>query len=337
MNGSDLTELLSHKILEAQNEKIYYEEIYKSATEDVKSNQFLFFVKPEITLRSNTIRLKQILELILQKMSEFDFNIINCKLLTARYLDEYNIIAQHYGVINKASADAKKNLSPGAHEKFEELFGISVEKAYVSGSLEFLKNYPFFNPVSLDYLWQNSPAQKLGGGIYVQKVKLDGKEQYLINGFHPRQLSHFTEKGRSIVIFTLESNTGWQVARDQFIGKTNPDDAAPGSIRHELQIHADRLGLSNISSSWNGVHLSAGPVEGLIELIRYNSDFSRNEIRKINDFSFGKMLLSEFSQQAVDSILENPTVIYENNSITVFDLTEEKNSDEAIRILKMVI
>ena len=84
------------------------------------------------------------------------------------------------------------------------------------------------------------------------------------------------------------------------------------------------------------MHLSAGPVEGLIELIRYNSDFSKNETMDVSDFSFGKKLLSEFSGQTIRTILENPAVTYENNTVTIFDLTEEKNSEEAIRILKKV-
>ncbi len=336
MNNRDLIELLYSKILEAQEEKIYREEIYESISENIKSNQFLFFIKPEITLESDKIKLKQVLELIFRKMHEFDFSIVNCKILTASYLDEYDIIAQHYGVINKASNDAQKYLSPVAQQKFEELYGVPVEKTLVSGSLEFLNTYPVFNPVSLDYMWQNSLALKLGGGIYAQKIKLDGKEQFLINGFHPRQLRHFTEKGRSIVTFTLESNTDWQVAREQFVGKTNPNEAVSGSIRNELLVHSDELGLSNISSSWNGVHLSAGPVEGLIELIRYNSDFQKNEISTVSEYSFGKRLLSVFSKQTVDGILENPTVTYKNKPISIYDLTEEKNSDDAVRILKEV-
>ena len=280
--------------------------------------------------------LQRILELIFRKIEEFNFSIVNCRILSAQYLDENNIIAQHYGVINKASSNAKMNLSPGARKQFNELFGIPVESANIKGGLEFLKDLPFFNPISLDFLWQNSPAQKLGGGIYAQKIKFDGVDYYLINGFHPRQLSHFTEKGRSIITFTLESDTEWQIARDKFIGKTNPKDAEPGSIRNELFVNAEKLGLSNISSSWNGVHLSAGPVEGLIELIRYNSDFSKNDIKTVKDFSFGKKILSVFSQEDVDNILNNQPVTYENKLVSVFDLTEEKNSEEALQVLKEV-
>ena len=85
----------------------------------------------------------------------------------------------------------------------------------------------------------------------------------------------------------------------------------------------------------NGVHLSAGPVEGLVELIRYNSDFSsQNGIKNISDYSFGRALKSEFTEEQINRIMSNEDLIIENTKVSIFDLTEEKNSDEAIESLK---
>ena len=62
-------------------------------------------------------------------------------------------------------------------------------------------------------------------------------------------------------------------------------------------VNKEKFGLDEVSASQNGFHLSAGPVEGLVELMRYGSDFSTGEIKKPSDFSFGKELLRVFSEK----------------------------------------
>jgi hypothetical protein len=137
---------------------------------------------------------------------------------------------------------------------FRTEFGRNTEQITLMGSLEFLQQFPDFTPDSLNDLWQNSKAVKLAGGTYCAMVKAVNREIYLINGFHPKQLIHFTEKGRSIVTFTLTGNLDWKDARNNFIGKTNPVDAAEGSLRNELLIKQKELGLQSVSASRNGFH-----------------------------------------------------------------------------------
>jgi len=96
----------------------------------------------------------------------------------------------------------------------------------------------------------------------------------------------------------------------------------------------EKFGLHAVSSSWNGFHLSAGPVEGLVELMRYSSDYSAGNIRRYTDFNFGKMMAETFSPATIESILHNASIEAEGKMISVFDLTEEKNSREASEILK---
>lgn len=322
-------------IKKAQNEEVFFEEIYNNSNLPVGKNEFLFFIKPEITVKSETINLEKILELISEKINAFGFNIHNIKILSANYLDKFNIIAQHYGVINKIASDAHKNLSDAAKEKFKELFGQSIEESNVLGGMEILSKYPDFNAYSLDYLWQNVENKKLAGGTYCEEIKIDNEKIYLINGFHPRQLKHFTEKGRSIVVFTLSSDLSWIEARNNFIGATRPSDAKEGSLRRELLDRKDELGLAEVSQGVNGVHLSAGPIEGLVELRRYNSNFAdKSQIKEFSSFSFGQKLAENFSPEAMEKILSNVNVEIDGKSVSVFDLTEEKDSDKAIDILK---
>ena len=332
-----LTARIAESVKKAQNQSINFEEIYNNPTAKVGKNEFLFFIKPEILVQSDKIQLDKILELIEMKIEAFGFNIHNIKILSADYLDKYNIIAQHYGVINKIASNAVANISESAKEKFKELTSKSINEVKVLGGSEFIEKYPHFNAYSLDFLWQNLENKKLAGGTYFEPIKIDDEIIYVINGFHPRQLKHFTEAGRSIVVMTLSSDISWTEARSNFIGATNPNNANKGSLRREFLDNKDTLGLSEVSQGVNGVHLSAGPVEALIELKRYNSNFADNNlIKDFSDYSFGKTLKANFNGQ-FDAIVNNINVSVDGKATSIFDLTEEKNSDEAVELLKLYL
>lgn len=322
------------KLKEVQQEKIMYDVFYENVDKTNGINEFLFFIKPEITVCSKRIQFPEILKLIFNKIREFDFTVKDIRILSARYLADNNIIAQHYGVINKLANNPLGYFSEDAKNKFQDIFDISVENANITGSFEFLNNHHTISAEALDYLCQNTVAKKLAGGTYINRLKMDGQDVFLVNGFHPRQIEHFTAKGKSIIAFTLAGDTKWSVARNDFTGKTNPFDANKGSIRNELLVNSKKLGLTTVSSSWNGVHLSAGPVEGLVELMRYNSDFSKNIIKAYTDFTFGSKLAEVFTESKISDILANTNVRYNQKNIPVFDLTEEIDSHEAIEFLK---
>jgi hypothetical protein len=308
--------------------------LYEDTDHHDKQHEFLFFIKPEILLLDDENKLKAILELLLGKISQFGFVIGDIRLLGASYLDKYDIIAQHYGVINALSRDPLKVFTTEAKTRFRELYGHAPEDVKVLGSLQFLQQYPSFTPDSLQQVWQQSKTAKLSGGNYCALVKAEGEDIYLINGFHPKQLIHFTAVNRMIITFKLTGNLDWAVARNRFIGKTNPEDAAPGSLRNELLNNQEIFGLNDVSASQNGFHLSAGPVEGLVELMRYGSDFAAGDIKKPADFSFGRQLLKVFSEETTGIICSNRIVSYKGNKVSTFDLTEEKNSGDALEILK---
>lgn len=332
MNLSEIKEPILSELKILQDEKSTNKEVYFDNSVNGK-NEFLFFIKPEITMKQSSINLALILDMISQKFKAFDIQIKNIRILNSKYLDSHQIIASHYGVINAISNSFKKNANSSIIEKFEESYDTSFSKEKVLGSIEFLKEFPYFEPIGLDYLWQNSSTEKLGGGIYCQKLILDGNTIFLVNGFHPRQLEHFTSPGRSIIVMTLTGNTDWNIARNSLIGKTSPAEAETGSIRNELLVNKDLYGLKTISPSWNGVHLSAGPIEALVELVRYNSNFEENVESKLNGYNFGKKLIQHFGKVETKHILTNPNIKINGKETSVFDLTEEMNSKDAIDIL----
>ena len=335
VTAGKLTSTIAGSIKKAQQETVFFEELYNNPAAPVGKNEFLFFIKPEITLPSDTINFEAILELVQEKIESFGLTIHNVKVLSAKYLEQFNIIAQHYGVINKIATNAAQSLSDSAKEKFKEIYGKSINDVKLLGGVEFLEQYPAFNAFSLDYLWQNKDNKKLAGGTYAEDIKIDNEVLYVINGFHPRQLKHFTEKGRSIVVMTLSGDLNWSEARNNFIGATNPQNANKGSLRREFLERITDLGLAEVSQGVNGVHLSAGPVEALVELRRYNSNFAdASQTKAFADYSFGKKLEAAFTKEQIEKIVNNANVTVNGKSVSIFDLTEEKDSDEAIALLK---
>lgn len=325
------------EIEKAQANKCNSQKVYDGGSSS-KKNEFLFFIKPEITLSDPNIDLGKIIDLIFSRLEEFGLEIVNVRVLCAEYLEKHDIIAQHYGVINKLSTGGVTSLSQNAINVFQEKFGKPIEECTVLGGHQFLEKYPMFNADSLEFLWQNKENIKLSGGTYVVQLSLDGKEVFLIDGFHPKQLEHFTASGRSIVVFTLSGDLAWEDARTKFVGATNPQKAVPGSLRRTFLDRKIEFGLQDVSQGSNGVHLSAGPVEGLIELIRYNSNFELESGElPVDDFIFGKLLLSEFGAGLTEKVLSNNDVSYQGNEVSIFDLTEEMDSDAAIDLLKVVL
>jgi hypothetical protein len=98
------------------------------------------------------------------------------------------------------------------------------------------------------------------------------------------------------------------------------------------------LGLPEISQGANGVHLSAGPVEALIELKRFNSDFSgERPTMDYTDFPFGVKLRKEFSEKQYEKIVSNINVMVNGKLLSIFELTEDKDAGAAISILKKLL
>lgn len=323
-------------VKKAQKGQVSYETLYQSASAVSGKHEFLFFIKPELTLESG-IDFAAVVDTVFEKIAAFGLNIQNVKVIGADYLKQNQIIDQHYGQINKIAKNAKQAMSDGAKDKFKQSFGVSVDDANVMGGFEFLDKFPFFNATSEEYLWQNKTNTKLAGGTYCAEVKMDADQVYLINGFHPYQILHFVAPGRSIVTFTLSSDISWADARQKFIGATRPNEAEAGSLRNTFYLKKEELGIPEVSQAINGVHLSAGPIEGLIELMRYNSDYANGVTQKPSDYAFGCALASQFSDADVQKILSNITVMVDGKNTPLFDLTEEKDADAAIQILKSVL
>lgn len=300
-------------------------------------NELLFFVKPEVTM-SGADTLEAVLDVTAEAFDDYGVVVTGAKILGAEFLDEHDLIARHYGVINEIAREGGDVLSEEAKETFARTYDAAVDDAVVLGAFEFLERYEAFTDVSLNVLWDNVEADRLASGTYCAPVRVFDDTVYLLNGFHPYQIEHFTQEGASILVLTVQSDADWDALRTDMIGATDPQDAAAGSIRRTLLERQDALGLPPVDQGSNGVHLSAGPLEGLVETIRFVSDHDAGDTIAPEQTAAGRAFLEgDIDADALEFLLGNPVLEVDDEYISAFDLTEEINTDEAIARLKAAV
>lgn len=300
-------------------------------------NELLFFVKPEVTM-SGAETLDAVLDVTADAFDDYGVVVTGAKVLGADFLDEHDLIAQHYGVINEIARAGTDVLSEEAKETFAETYDTSVGDAIVLGAFEFLQHYAAFTDVSLNVLWDNAEADRLASGTYCAPVRVFDDTVYLLNGFHPYQIEHFTQLGASILVLTVQSDADWKALRADMIGATDPQEAPDGSIRRTLLEQQENLGLPPVDQGSNGVHLSAGPLEGLVETIRFVSDHDAGQTIAPEETAAGQAFLDGgIDSDALERLLGNPVLEVDDEFISAFDLTEEVNTEEAVVRLRAAV
>lgn len=327
----NLTSTTINAIDQTNHQQPVNREIFAQPVTNVE-NEYLLILKPELLTEYSRPHLENILSYILEKLNAYHLSVSNVRIINASYLKTYDVMARHYGVINAASRNFKAMVTPEVASNYKLIYGLEIHEASVFGSLELLSNGQM-DANTLNALWKDCEIKRLAGGIYSGKVSYKGSDLYIVNGFHPPQLNHFIAENRMIVTMNIAGNTSWETARNEMIGNTYPEKASPESIRGALFQKYGKFGFDHVSYVLNSVHLSAGPIEGLLELQRFNSAYELNKEAGIESFIFGKMLKENFSITQIEKILSNPMVNFDGKSISVFDLTEGKNSRLALELL----
>lgn len=291
-------------------------------------NQFVIFSKPELG-RLEGDHLDAAWDLFAGAFAAHGVSVHRTKILTGAELEHSEVMQQHYGVINQISRLGRPALTEAAEQALTELYPDVIADAEVLGGHQFLARYPAFSPFSLAMLFSNASVGRLGPGTYACLVTLDGTSTVILNGFHPRQLSFFTADDTVCAFLYASSPTRWEVLRSEMIGATDPAKADAGSIRGRLRAEPAAYGLSSVNSNFNGVHMSAGPLEGLGELDRFFG-----EVQDLADWGFARALVAAGADSAeVAALVANPVIEADGTRGTAFDLTEGVNAGPAATLL----
>jgi hypothetical protein len=308
------------------------------ADKDPSLHHFIFFLKPEATAFDKGVKVDAVLELALDTLRAGGVEFGAIRVLGGEYLDEHDLMVQHYGVIAKISKNGRAAISEGAEKTLQEKFEKQLAGgAKVLGGHQFLAEQKEFNAFSLVVLNDTVGTVRLAGGTYALEAKVVGKSYILLNPFHPYQTVPYTTPGHAIIVFECFSKTPWADLRGKLAGVTDPKDAAPGSIRNLLLQNKDRLGFGDVDKGTNGVHMSAGPLEGMVELQRFFTDHEKGTVLGFDHTSFGRLLAQQgLSGERIEQLASNINVAHEGKNVSVFDLTEEKDSAPSAEILAKV-
>ena len=116
------------------------------------------------------------------------------------------------------------------------------------------------------------------------------------------------------------------------VGNTYPEKASPASIRGSLYADPTRYGLASVDISTNGVHLSAGPFEGVFELINFFGSLYARESSPIRPLLVKKLIAQGQSAEDALQVVNNPQVSVDGKATDLFSATEDFDTDPAIEL-----
>ncbi len=326
-----LAETIVNRILNMSYESPGFARINDSTEVARGKNQFLFFTKPELVRGLSRKNVSDIFAFLAERIESAAMNVESAVILNGRYMEKHGIVSAHYGVIDEATRRPAAFFSAKATDAFRSSFGRLPSDSEVLGGFDYMARFGI-DAEELSGLWLTRELRKLASGMYCVHIK--EKDVYLVNGFYPRMLLHFTREDSAVAGLTIRADMAWKELRSSFLGSTDPSKAVSGSIRRELLDRKGYFGLETVSANFNGVHASAGPVEALVELLRFTRDAGSGDASAAMDgFAFGKALLGRFPEHAVRAFCSNAQVRCDGKTTSVFDLTEELDSDAALDAL----
>lgn len=291
-------------------------------------NEFVLFSKPELG-RLGSADLASVWDLFARRLADHDVTVHSTMTLSGPELEASGAMQEHYGVINQISRLGRSALTEPAEAALVENYGSILDDAVVLGGHQFLAEYPDVSAYALGLLFANAEVSRLGPGTYAGLVRIDGTPVVILNGFHPRQLSFFTAEDTVCAFLHCSSPTSWSTLRNDMIGTTDPAKADGASIRGRLFADPPAFGLETVSYNFNGVHMSAGPLEGLAELDRFFGAKSA-----LDGWTFARALSAAgVPADGVSALLENPTLEAGGDRGTAFDLTEGLDAADAAPLL----
>ena len=293
-------------------------------------NTALVFVKPHAATDACE-------KFVVDHLAQAGVRVVRSGVKLADEIESEKLIDQHYGSLARLAMEvqpADMDLSSKATAAFAETFG--VEWSAALGSM--LRNDEAMaklgvDGVALEPMWRSGTQCKLAPGTYVSRLAGTAEPTYTINGFYPAMRQQFVEAGaevRYLVCEFEEAEVSWARFRREVIGATNPAEAAAGSARAKLLARWQELGLgAEPSYGQNGVHASAGPLEGLKERCVWSGASLATDALAAQLVAGGLPLptLEEW-------LRDNPVVTLGGETDKIFDLTEEASTDAVLELCR---
>jgi hypothetical protein len=303
-------------------------------------NEALFFLKPELCSDPG-VKIDELCIFIDQIFTSFDVEVVAALVINGSYLEAHDIMARHYGTINRVSKGGLGVLTQDAKSALKTRFANELSKgAKALGGHQFLAHYPYFTAESLSILWdtKNAESVRIASGAYVLPFQVLSDRVLILNGFHPYQLKFFTGPDRCIACFIVRSAVPWARLRREAVGDTDPRVAPVGSIRRALLDNREIWMIDEVNKGLNGVHLSAGPIEAYFEIERFFGPWTGPkgafDLRATNVRALSRTLNMDTTKLL--KCRDNPIVRLGEKDIGIYEATEDKESVTALQLLASV-
>ena len=309
-----------------------------------RANIALIFIKPHCS-GSEKVR-----DFVKAEIKQAGLTILGEGAMTGEEIDEKGCIDKHYASIAKSAMEtnpADLNPADDKKEDFKAKFSSTWEEALELGMIHNAKsateklgsmdgdNLVPLSGKELDSLWGKAGDKvKLAPGLYVANIGND-EPLYVINGFYMAMREKYVA-GDGIYFYVVGFDStaiSWAKFRGEIIGATDPTAAPEGSIRGKMLANwegeegLDLDSAPNVGD--NGVHASAGPIEGLKERTVWLG-------YGVTDDPFGEHLIAWTGGKlaTVEPWLDDAIVSEKKNyelEGKIFDLTEDKDTPWAVQ------
>jgi hypothetical protein len=296
-----------------------------------RQNELLLFMKPELFMVADPACIRSSTALVLEKLADYRAFVHGIAIVGGQFLADKGIMDRHYGFINRLSKQASQVLTADDKARVMNALGLtSLEGIDLLGGHEYMQKYPRETFEELDQFWFSRKSIKIQSGFYLQLYEKNGGQLVLINGFHPGQLYHFTHPDHRIALFLVHSDTAWKILRNEMVGNTYPEKAAPSSIRGSIFTEPPKFGLTQVDISNNGVHLSAGPFEGVFELSNFFGSLYEREKDRMVPLLIRRMIARGVPEEKALKVAQNPQVKVNGKQTDLFSATEDLDTNPAV-------
>ena len=290
-------------------------------------NTALVFIKPHAVN-------DKVKALVVEHLKEHRVTIVSEGTMGSSHIKEHGIIDNHYAALAMNAVKLlPAELGIGADKKaeFEAMFGVGWDQAVAEKKVlnlaQFQELKPELDAEAIERKWRAKAPLKLGPGNYVGHFEEEGV--YVVNAFYSQMREKYIKADASVVWFTVEfgeTELSWKRFRASVIGATDPSKAEAGSLRRKILDGWEGLGLgAEPNTGDNGVHASAGPIEGLRERMTWLG------LRREDDPAGQRMLSAGVGGEVLDAWCSNSVVEIKGKKGPAFDLLEDLDTSEVIQ------
>lgn len=288
-------------------------------------NRAFAFLKPHVADHST------LADFIKERLENHGIAITHKGRISGKEIKDRELIDRHYSV-NAAVANCTKprdlHLSKSANTVFQQHFGSSWLQAVNDNRVLGAFRYQQQTQISTQKLterWLAQKALKIANGLYV----IQRESVFILNGFYPIIHDIYTAPDASILWMELEFNPAelnWKTFRRAVIGCTNPEEAAPGSIRGDLWARQKEWSIE-VNYRDNIIHASASPFEALTEQLIWRNSY------QWQDDPLAKALPGISAEKFLELRDRNPLISVSGRSLPLLDALEELNTEDVAMVI----